>query len=116
MNFQENLFTKYRKEGALFITTDNSGTHSTTITERDRVVVVDSALGVGTINLPNVSKCAGLLFSIYMLNGGNDITIADNIADAAFGPTVAGDFDGTGDALCLYCDGYGWHVLSELIG
>jgi len=57
------------------ITFDNTGTDSRQLSELDRLVYVESALGAGTIYLPPVGPMAGKTVAIVSSGSANNVTI-----------------------------------------
>lgn len=99
----------------LTITTDASGSYSYQLRPFERVIEVDSTLGVGTVKLPPVAECKGMVFSITALTGNSN---AVTVAPYATGESHdwAGNFslNAALDRMLIKSDGKRWSVISDM--
>ena len=84
-----------------------------TIAVDDQVVHVTTTADEGniTLTLPSVAMAAGKIYTIMLITLGDDevISIVDN--DDSVDWSDITDMDAANDSVCLYSDGYKWHVL-----
>lgn len=92
----------------IVITTDNSGTFSQTLT-LERVVHVNSALGVGTVVLPAAQAVKGGSIAIASTVHGNNVTITDA------GGNTLDIFKAQNDRAVFTSDGVYWYFSDTLI-
>jgi hypothetical protein len=96
----------------LTITTDATGSYSYQLRPWERVVEVVSTLGVGTIKMPPVAECKGMIFSITELLGTNDITVAEYATGESLDWNAPGALTAALDRVVLLSDGKRWTQLN----
>lgn len=97
------------------ITTDASGSHSTTLAAYERDVIVDSTLGIGTVKLPDVSEAKGKLYSVNALTGNtNTVTVSEYSSNNSFDWPGDASLDAAKDRGLFYSDGQKWWVLTDM--
>ena len=96
------------------ITTDNSGTHSTTLTPYERLVEVNSALGVGTVRLPDVGSCEGLEFWIEATTGNTQtVTVKEYATGNSLDWPGDASLNAAYDRAGYKSDGKRWWKISD---
>jgi len=96
------------------ITTDNSGSHTTALTPYERLVEVDSALGVGTVNLPDVGSCEGLEFWIEATTGATQtVTVSEKASGNSLDWPGDASLNANYDRVGYKSDGKRWWKISD---
>lgn len=90
------------------ITTDASGSYSRTLKPYERIVEVVSTAGIGTIKMPPVAECKGMIFSITELLGTNDITVDEYASGDSLDWNAPGALTAALDRVVLQSDGKRW--------
>lgn len=96
----------------LTITTDATGTYSYQLRPWERIVEVVSTLGIGTIKMPPVAECKGMIFSITELLGTSDITITEYATGESLDWNAPGALTAALDRVVLMSDGRRWTIIS----
>jgi hypothetical protein len=97
------------------ITTDATGSHSTTLKAYERDVIVDSTLGIGTVRLPDVSEAKGKLYSVNALTGNaNTVTVAEYSTNNSFDWAGDSALNAAKDRGLYYSDGQKWWVITDM--
>lgn len=101
-----------KPEEKVTITTDATGSYSYQLRPWERIVEVVSTAGVGTIKLPPVAECKGMVFSITELLGTNDITITEYSTNESQDWNAPGALTAALDRVVLMSDGKRWTIIS----
>ena len=97
------------------ITTDATGSHSTTLAAYERDVIVDSTLGVGTVKLPDVSEAKGKLYSILAPVGNtNAVTVTEYSSNNSIDWPGNASLNAAADRALYYSDGQKWWVITDM--
>jgi len=99
-------------EEKVTITTDATGSYSYQLRPWERIVEVVSTAGIGTIKMPPVAECKGMVFSITELLGTNDITITEYSSNESLDWNAPGALTAALDRVVLQSDGKRWTIIS----
>lgn len=98
--------------GANYITGTDGGSTQLRV-DQTRVHVVPPSSGVHTIQLPPVSMCANMIYSIYS-NGNDTGTIVVQDADETPTPYVSDALTADKDVVVVFSDGFMFHQLIDV--
>jgi hypothetical protein len=87
-------------------------TAADTLAAYEQTVLVDSTDGAFALTLPPVSEARGLIYTLYFMTDGGDVTIQDQ--DDSFDWSDK-TFAAADDSVALYSDGRKWYVIANEI-